>query len=65
MSKKLKPDECFARAEAYEECAEHLTMDWTDDPVEREAGRLVEKALRIRVEKWRALGRKRMIEQGR
>lgn len=60
MNKKLKSEECFARAEAYEECAEHLTLAWTHDPVEREAGRMVEKALRIRVEKWRALGRKRL-----
>jgi hypothetical protein len=60
VNKKLKSVECFARAEAYEECAEHLTLSWTDDPVEREAGEIVEKALRMRVEKWRALGRKRL-----
>ena len=59
MNRKLTAEECCAKAEAYEECAEHLAMDWTGDPMERRAGQQVEKTLRIRAEKWRKLGRKR------
>lgn len=61
MKRKLTADECFARAEAFEECAEHLTMAWTDNPMERKAGEIVEKSLRIRVKKWRKLGRQRAV----
>ncbi len=28
-----------ARAEAYREAADHLEMDWTEDPIERAEGR--------------------------
>ena len=59
MNRKLTAEECFAKAEAYEECAEHLAMDWTDDSMERRAGQQVEKILRIRAKKWWKLGRKR------
>lgn len=59
MNRKLTAEECFARAEAYEECADHLALDWTNDPVERQAGERVEAALRILVKKWRALGQQR------
>jgi hypothetical protein len=59
VKRKLTADECFARAEAYEECADHLALEWTADPVEKQAGEKVESALRIKVKKWRALGQQR------
>jgi hypothetical protein len=59
MKRKLTAEECFARAEAYEECADHMALGWTDDPMEKQAGERVEVSLRIRVKKWRALGQQR------
>lgn len=60
MNKPLTAEECFARAEVYEDCADNLTVMWTDDPVIVKAGRQVEATLRVRARKWRAKGRKRV-----
>lgn len=38
--------EWTARAEALEECADHLDLAWTDDKIEREQGDIVAKKLR-------------------
>lgn len=37
-----------ARAEAWNECAEHLGQRWTDDPDEKEQGGIVAKELRAK-----------------
>lgn len=50
-------DEYFAKAEAYDECAGHLDMSWTDDPLERTAGERLQKTLRARAAHWRKVGR--------
>jgi hypothetical protein len=34
----MNAEQCRARAEAYESCAGHLELDWTDDPAERYQG---------------------------
>jgi len=60
MNRKLTAAECFAKAEVFEECAVHLELAWTDDPLERKAGDRFQSALRVRVERWRKLGRQRM-----
>lgn len=49
------PDELRAAAEAIEECAGHLGLAWTDDPMERAAGdaladRLMREASTIRAQ---------------
>ena len=59
MSKKLTSHECFARAEAYNECADHLEMEWTDDPLEREEGVKLITAFMERAAYWRSEGQKR------
>jgi hypothetical protein len=35
---KLTGHDLLARAEALEECAGHLELEWTDDPLERAEG---------------------------
>ena len=59
MNRKLTSDECFAKAEAYEECAFHLGMEWTSDDLERKMGNKIAKTLHARANKWRKIGRKR------
>jgi len=41
-----------ARAIAAEECADHLQQTWTDDPVEREQGEVLEAQLRKMAKRW-------------
>ena len=43
--KALSPRQWEARAEAYNEAAEHLFQHWTDDPIEIEQGKIVKKLL--------------------
>ena len=59
MNRKRTADECFAKAEAYEECAEHLGMEWADSLLERDAGNELAKTLRNRAEHWRKIGQQR------
>ena len=59
MSRSYTPEECFAKAEAYQSCADHMELYWTDNPLERKAGELLSKALYARVEHWRNIGRMR------
>jgi hypothetical protein len=54
---KRTAEECFAKAEAYDECAGHLDQSWTDDPLERKAGEKLQTMLRARAEHWRKMGR--------
>lgn len=51
--KKLTIADMDARAEALEECADHLETHWTDDAKEREAGNWVATRLRIESSRWR------------
>lgn len=46
----------FARAEALEEAAAHLTLEWTDSATERSEGRIIGSQLRKRAAIWRAKG---------
>ena len=43
-----------ARAEALEECADHLDLSWTNDPREFKAGLYVGRKLRHQAEAWRS-----------
>lgn len=45
--------EWTARAEALEECADHLEMSWTDDAIERSQGDILAKKLRLQAERCR------------
>lgn len=51
---KLTREICEARAQALEECADHLDLEWTDDPVERQAGAWLGAKLRAEAERWSA-----------
>ena len=49
----LNPQQLHARAEALEECAEHLGLDWTEDPTERAEGNQLADRLRSEARMWR------------
>lgn len=51
--KRLMIADMDARAEALEECADHLDQPWTDDAREHEAGKWVATRLRIEADRWR------------
>lgn len=59
MAKRLTPNRLRARANAFEEAAEHLTLSWTDDPVERAEGDALTQAFRVECERLRALANAR------
>jgi hypothetical protein len=60
----LSPDQCYAKAEALRECAEHLHLDWTDDHLERCAGEKLSDSLMKRSKRWFLLGDKRAKQLG-
>ena len=51
--KRLTIADMDARAEALEECADHLGNHWTDDAREREAGNWVATRMRVEATRWR------------
>lgn len=51
--KHLTISEIDARAEALEECAEHMVQNWTDDDREREAGNALARRLLREAAGWR------------
>jgi hypothetical protein len=58
MAAKLTPAQLRARAVAYEEAADHLELNWTEDPLEREEGDRLTTCFRLNAsgsEQWRAL----------
>lgn len=59
MPKPLTPAQCRARAEALEECADHLLLTWTDDETEREQGDVIGRKLRAECEHFRTLAMRR------
>lgn len=59
MNRQLTAEECFAKAQAYEECAEHLGLEWTDDVLERNAGDAIARSLTKRAKHWRKIGQNR------
>ena len=52
MAKRLTREIALARAAACESAAEHLTLDWTDDPIEKEQAEYVENVLRQMLDFW-------------
>ena len=65
MSARLTIAQMQARAEAYNEAADHLVLTWTDDPVEIAQGKIVEAELRHGYERWmmRAIGAERAMSR--
>ncbi len=55
MATKLTPTQLRARAMAYEEAADHLELEWTDDALEREEGDRLTRQLRAECAKFRAM----------
>lgn len=57
--KKLTPERLRARANAYEEAAGHLELNWTDDPLEREEGDRLTRLLQAECRRLRAMANAR------
>ncbi|MBS3912745.1 MAG: hypothetical protein KGZ70_13140 [Hydrogenophaga sp.] len=55
MAKKLTPERLRARANAYEEAAEHLELEWTEEPNERSEGDALIRAFRAECQRLRAI----------
>lgn len=53
MAKALTSEQLFARFQAFDEAADHLQLDWTDDPLEREQGKIVSQQIRLLADKAR------------
>lgn len=49
--KQITSAQMEARGYAYESCADHLCLDWTDIPEERRQGHVIENQLRKLAEK--------------
>jgi hypothetical protein len=52
MAKKLTAKQMEARYEALNEAAEHLLMDWTDQPTEHSEGQVMSDWLKMQARKW-------------
>jgi len=61
MARKLTPAALRARANAYEEAAEHLELAWTDDPSEREEGDRLSRTFHAECARLRAIACAREI----
>lgn len=55
MARQLTPAALRARANAYEEAAEHLELAWTDDPRERQEGDRLLRAFHAECARLRAI----------
>lgn len=66
MARRLTSVQCFARAEALQEAADHvLLMNWTEDQDEWAQGKVVGEALLKECEHYRELARRRREQEGR
>jgi hypothetical protein len=63
--KRLTRERLLARALAYEESADHLELEWTDDPLEREEGDRLALLLRSECERLRIRARALNFSDGR
>ena len=61
MAHRLTPARIRARAKAYEEAAEHLMLNWTDDPDERAEGDALTRALQAECNRLRAVANAREL----
>lgn len=52
-AKERKIKMLFARAEALQECSDHLLMSWTDDETEYGEGKKLSKKLQKMADRWR------------
>ena len=57
---KLTAEECFAKAEVYDQCAEFLHSEWTDDETEWILGKKISDGFRKMSIKWTRKGHQRM-----
>lgn len=60
MTKPLTAEDYLARAEACQEAAEHLAMEWTNDPRERIAGEYIARKLLQQSIAWQRRVRKEL-----
>ncbi len=65
MAGKLTPEQCRARASAYEEVAGHLELAWTDDPLERKEGDRLTRMFHAECAKYRAMTMAREFRDAR
>lgn len=61
MARQLTPAMLRARANAYEEAAEHLGGEWTDDPNERAEGGRLARILYAECARLRAIAKVREL----
>lgn len=59
MTDRLTGEQCLAKALVFEECADHLELHWTDDPLEYKMGIVFAKKLHKRAAHWKQLARLR------
>ncbi len=59
MAQRLSPEILRARANAYEEAAEHLELAWTSDPDERAEGDRLTRAFHAECARLRAIANAR------
>ena len=59
MPKQLTPESLRARALAYEEAAEHLGLNWTNDSSEQAEGDLLARAFHLKAARLRAIANAR------
>lgn len=52
MARKLTKAQCEARFQALDEAAEHLTLAWTDNPIEQQEGYAMSQWLREQARIW-------------
>lgn len=53
MAKRMTSEDWFARFQAFDEAAEHLQLDWSDDPLEREQGKIASQQIRLLADRAR------------
>lgn len=63
MAKALTSEQLFARFQAFDEAAEHLQLDWTDDPLEREQGKIASEQIRLLADRVRAKAQKALTRE--
>ena len=57
MSKGMTAKDWTARAEAFDEAAEHLDQAWTDDPLEQKQGTIAGRKIRKDAERCRQIAK--------
>jgi hypothetical protein len=63
--RKLTREVCLARSEAYREAAEHLLLNWTDDPLEMKEAEKISAKLMRESDRWLSAEPEEALSEGR